>query len=219
MLTIKLLVLARILISVHHYCKLHVVKLTLCITTFLYTLVHAWNCLFSRVEEKMDLSGRGWCIITAVHKTNVERDKYPCLNYIHHNCSWCKMEMAALHSPPVPQGKLCVCGTEGSAFFPLLVVCSAIGGGSGDSMIHLTSTLEVVRGWQSCRRRIRDSFAVWGCEPWGGISFIAFISLPWPSPLISFCISISCLVWPFTYKKYSGGTMVRCWYHGSKWFL
>lgn len=78
-----------------------------------------------------------------------------------------------------------MCGTEGSAFLPLLVVCSAIGGGSGDSMIHLTSTLEVVRGWQGCRRRRRDSFAVCECEPWGGISFIAFISLPWPSALVS----------------------------------
>lgn len=40
-----------------------------------------WNldmgiCLFSRVEEKMDLSGRGWCIITAVHKTHVKRDSF-----------------------------------------------------------------------------------------------------------------------------------------------
>lgn len=33
-------------------------------------------CLLSRVEEKMDLSGRGWCIITAVHKTHVERDSF-----------------------------------------------------------------------------------------------------------------------------------------------
>lgn len=70
-----------------------------------------------------------------------------------------------------------VCGTEGSAFLPLLVVCSVIRGGSGDSMIHLTSTLEVVRGGKSCRRR-----GMWAV---GRISFIAFISLPWPSTLVS----------------------------------
>lgn len=34
-------------------------------------------CLFSGVEEKMDLSGRGWFITIAVHKTHVRESERP----------------------------------------------------------------------------------------------------------------------------------------------
>lgn len=34
-------------------------------------------CLFSKVEEKMDLSGRGWFITIAVHKTHVRESERP----------------------------------------------------------------------------------------------------------------------------------------------
>ncbi len=105
---------------------------------------------------------------------------------IHHDCSSLQDENSRSPFPSSASGKTeYVSVAPRDLLFSRCFVCSAIGGGSGDSMIHLTSTLEVVRGWQGCRRRRRDSFAVCECEPWGGISFIEFISLPWPSALVS----------------------------------
>ncbi len=129
-----------------------------------------WACQCARVNLVKTLPGHivlqnhkvhSICVLISAHPYFKRHVKLAlCLCFFmyksHHDCTSCSSPF-----PSNASGKY-VCGTEGSAFLPLLVVCSAMGGGSGDSMIHLTSTLEVVRGWQSCRRRRRDSVAV--CE-------------------------------------------------------